>query len=290
MAARLTRLLVALGLVLGVVLPSPAAAALVRLPTSHETDASLVPDRAADAAYPRSYFGARYYRADLGRFTTVDPEMTLDENLVDPQKWNRYAYARNNPLKYVDPDGRNPLLIMGGAGTVVFGGWKVVTNIQSGRPWHENVGYEAAKGFVVGATLGLAAPAVAGAGVAAEFGGVGAAGTVWAGIRATQPVWEGTVVPRSFQLATEAGQVWVHGNATKHLAEYATSMLAKGVSSELVKVATQAQLSSLQAAVSQVLATGIKYNQIIEIAGWELKFGAPTKAGQLPALIHAIPK
>lgn len=66
-------------------------------------------------------------------------------------------------------------------------------------------------------------------------------------------------------------------------------MLAKGVSSELVKVATQAQLSSLQSAVTQVLASGMKYNQIIQIAGWELKFGAPLKAGQLPAPIHAMP-
>lgn len=53
--------------------------------------------------------------------------------------------------------------------------------------------------------------------------------------------------------------------------------------------ATQAQLSSLQAAVNQALAAGIKYNQLIQIAGWELKFGAPGKAGQLPALIHALP-
>ena len=54
------------------------------------------------------------------------------------------------------------------------------------------------------------------------------------------------MVPQSFELATGAGRVWVHGNATKHLAEYATSMLAKGVSSELVKVATQAQLSRVR--------------------------------------------
>jgi RHS repeat-associated protein len=59
-----------------------------------------------DAETGLDYFGARYYRADLGRFTTIDPVTTIEENLADPQRWNRYAYARNNPLKYVDPDGR----------------------------------------------------------------------------------------------------------------------------------------------------------------------------------------
>jgi RHS repeat-associated protein len=52
------------------------------------------------------YFGARYYASTRGRFTTIDPVQTWGENLVDPQRWNRYAYVRNNPLRYVDPDGR----------------------------------------------------------------------------------------------------------------------------------------------------------------------------------------
>jgi RHS repeat-associated protein len=52
------------------------------------------------------YFGARYYGSRIGRFTTVDPVYTWRENLVDPQRWNRYSYVRNNPLKYTDPDGR----------------------------------------------------------------------------------------------------------------------------------------------------------------------------------------
>jgi RHS repeat-associated protein len=52
------------------------------------------------------YFGARYYAASTARFTSVDPATTFQANLTDPQRWNRYAYARNNPLTFVDPDGR----------------------------------------------------------------------------------------------------------------------------------------------------------------------------------------
>src|SRR5262245_5961639 len=43
---------------------------------------------------------ARYYGNRIARFTTVDPVSTLAENVPDPQRWNRYAYERNNPLKF----------------------------------------------------------------------------------------------------------------------------------------------------------------------------------------------
>lgn len=105
MAAHFIRLVVALVLSLSAALSSSAAAALVHLPTSHQTVSSPVPARGGDPAYASSYFGARYYRPDIGRFTTVDPVYNWSENLVDPQRWNRYAYARNNPLAYVDPSG-----------------------------------------------------------------------------------------------------------------------------------------------------------------------------------------
>src|SRR5207249_8874003 len=59
-----------------------------------------------DAETGLDYFGARYYGSKIGRFTTTDPVYTWRENLVDPQRWNRYAYGRNNPLRFVDPDGR----------------------------------------------------------------------------------------------------------------------------------------------------------------------------------------
>ncbi len=59
-----------------------------------------------DAETGLDYFGARYYGSMIGRFTTVDPAYAIQKNLLDPQRWNKYAYARNNPLKYTDPDGR----------------------------------------------------------------------------------------------------------------------------------------------------------------------------------------
>lgn len=42
------------------------------------------------------YIGARYYHPDLGRFTSVDP---IKEN-------HAYSYVSNNPLVYIDPDGK----------------------------------------------------------------------------------------------------------------------------------------------------------------------------------------
>ena len=59
-----------------------------------------------DAETGLDYFGARYYGSKIGRFTTVDPVLDQKAALVNPQKWNRYAYGLNNPLRFVDPDGR----------------------------------------------------------------------------------------------------------------------------------------------------------------------------------------
>jgi RHS repeat-associated protein len=51
------------------------------------------------------YFLARYYSSAQGRFTSVDPE-GVGADTSDPQSWNGYAYARNSPLVFSDPDGR----------------------------------------------------------------------------------------------------------------------------------------------------------------------------------------
>jgi RHS repeat-associated protein len=51
------------------------------------------------------YSLARYYASGTGRFTNVDSFLDIRSSLVNPQKWNRYAYVLNNPLRYIDPSG-----------------------------------------------------------------------------------------------------------------------------------------------------------------------------------------
>ena len=57
------------------------------------------------------YMHARYYSPHLSRFIAVDP--VLGDPAV-PQSWNRYAYALNNPIAYVDPDGKEAKVYEGG--------------------------------------------------------------------------------------------------------------------------------------------------------------------------------
>lgn len=51
------------------------------------------------------YMHARYYEPNMGRFLSVDPVMDIESAMANPQMWNRYAYALNNPMVYVDPSG-----------------------------------------------------------------------------------------------------------------------------------------------------------------------------------------
>ncbi|MEO8382108.1 MAG: RHS repeat-associated core domain-containing protein, partial [Acidobacteriota bacterium] len=53
---------------------------------------------------------ARFYDPDMGRFLSVDPSQKRKPR--QPQSWNRYAYSLNNPLKYVDPDGRDAVVFI----------------------------------------------------------------------------------------------------------------------------------------------------------------------------------
>lgn len=53
---------------------------------------------------------ARWYDPVVGRFMAIDPVGFEEAN---PQSFNRFTYANNNPYKYVDPDGRENEILNG---------------------------------------------------------------------------------------------------------------------------------------------------------------------------------
>jgi RHS repeat-associated protein len=79
------------------------------------------------------YFGARYYMAALGRWTSTDP---LRDNFP---AWSPYNYALNNPSGAVDPDGEAPWIIGALIGASVELGGQVVMGLASGKSFVESV-------------------------------------------------------------------------------------------------------------------------------------------------------
>jgi len=65
-----------------------------------------------DTESGNDYFGARYYSSGFGRW--LSPDLPLaDQDPADPQSWNLYRYAGNNPVNSVDNDGLLTIIVPG---------------------------------------------------------------------------------------------------------------------------------------------------------------------------------
>jgi RHS repeat-associated protein len=87
------------------------------------------------------YLRARFYSPELGIFLSRDP---FPGFLTQPASLSPYQYAFNNPVRYTDPSGENPLLLVGLLGGLLGGaiygyGSQVLRNYNSGEfsecPW-----------------------------------------------------------------------------------------------------------------------------------------------------------
>ena len=111
--------------------------------------------------------------------------------------------------------------------------------------------------------------------------GAGKTGTVWDYIKGTQPNYNGTQIPKSFEINVGNQKVWVHGNATEHIYQ---DVIKSGGNTNLY---SQQLMSDFQGALQKATQNGIKYNEIMTVGNWEFKFAPAREAGQLPALIHS---
>jgi RHS repeat-associated protein len=73
--------------------------------TGHERDYAPPGQPPQSTAY-LDYMHARYYSPGVERFLSVDPVLGDSHR---PQSWNRYVYASNNPVTFVDPNGEAPI-------------------------------------------------------------------------------------------------------------------------------------------------------------------------------------
>ena len=64
-----------------------------------------------DAATGLTYMQQRYYDPAIGAMLSVDPVTAYEEPITN---FCRYCYARNNPYRFTDPDGRNAFTAFGG--------------------------------------------------------------------------------------------------------------------------------------------------------------------------------
>jgi RHS repeat-associated protein len=109
------------------------------------------------------YFGARYYNSDISIWLSVDP-LASDFPNISP-----YNYVEQNPVKYIDEEGENPIgaLIGAAVGAVKEIGSQTIsngfTNLQNGegffKGWSDNmdwadVGISTAEGALAGLTMG----------------------------------------------------------------------------------------------------------------------------------------
>lgn len=77
-----------------------------------------------DSGTGLDYADQRYYSSQFGRFMSPD---TGPANLKNPQSFNRYTYAANDPVNFNDPDGRMAKMPDDG-----FGGFGVTIDLGSG--------------------------------------------------------------------------------------------------------------------------------------------------------------
>ncbi len=75
--------------------------------TGHERDLAS----AAGAGDDLDYMHARHESPIAGRFLSVDP-LSLRKPALKNQRWNRYSYGSDNPIKLIDLDGKEAVVFI----------------------------------------------------------------------------------------------------------------------------------------------------------------------------------
>ena len=119
---------------------------------------------------------------------------------------------------------------------------------------------------------------------------------IWERLFATQECYEGTVVPRSFEIVvpksaiTPDGMLWTHGNATKHIYE-ALSAIKKSMPMMLntnPSLYAQFILYDYYKSLSKAINSGVGFDDMIRVGNWEFIIAKARQGYQYPVVKHAL--
>ena len=163
-------------------------------------------------------YGARFYDAAVARWWSVDPESESGGQ----SSWNPYHYVMDNPVKNIDPDGREGEGCCGGALAAdilssSFGVAVGFTDNLFGTNLRDNVSLGSnQQAFQAGLNVADKGSLVGGATMVVGGGAVAAGG----GTVSLTVVGASVGVPATLAGSVVAGAgVWINQNAVKHLQE-----------------------------------------------------------------------
>jgi RHS repeat-associated protein len=208
-----------------------------------------------DPALGIYYNRARYYDQRQGRFWTMDE---FERTIADPISLHKYLYAAADPTNHIDPSGHDFSLGGLSISVAISATLNTITHYNANQTLKD-----VAANFAVGAVEGAAFYFAGGAllKILARAGAaIGAARAVSAGtqffaryVARMGPLYAGLELPQYFSILTDAGEVFIKQNGTKHLAELLSVAGDAGATKLAASLAIEETKAIIEAAASQGL-------------------------------------
>jgi RHS repeat-associated protein len=255
-------------------------------PPNSNPDARQYTGAERDPETGLDYLGARYLRAQSGLFLTPDPGH-VGGDIFNPQSWNAYSYALNNPLRFIDPmgtcsqDAKGNYFDGDDAGTLLAPGPCAINNGALDAGVTETVSVRARPSMAVlaagiapwapvvdGIAIGTGVVVTGGTGLAVLGGGVSSSGAITLGLQ--------NYVPFSLTVAYAVGRA----NYQVLIQEIQALAVSTAGRVQLTPQQIRALLQNVQDVINKTVQTGRveSLQRVASLERWRFLYQLPPEA------------